>query len=134
MTGAGQVIDGACISLTVTVNEQFAVLFEASVAVHDTVVTPLLKVDPLAGEHATEQTCCPLGFWPSFDSLPTLQGGQLSVTVGSANVTTVVQAFGSVLRVIGEGQVTVGGVVSPTVTVMADEALLGQPLIVTITV
>jgi hypothetical protein len=39
--------------LTVTVNEQFAVLFEASVAVQVTVVTPLLKVDPEAGTHTT---------------------------------------------------------------------------------
>jgi hypothetical protein len=30
-------------------------LFEASVAVHVTVVTPLLNVDPEAGEHTTEQ-------------------------------------------------------------------------------
>jgi hypothetical protein len=131
--GAGQVIAGACVSLTVTVNEHIAVLFEASVAVHDTVVTPFGKLAPDAGEHTTVQTCTPLGFWPGF-SLPTLQGGQLSVTVGSANVTTAVQTFGSVLCVIGNGQVTVGGCVSPTVTVDTADAALEQPLMVTITV
>jgi len=48
------VIAGGCVSLTVTVNEHIAVLPEASVAVHVTVVTPLLNVDPLAGTHVTE--------------------------------------------------------------------------------
>src|SRR5947207_9802023 len=111
-------------SVTVTVNEHCAVLFEASVAVHVTVVTPFGKVEPDVGEQVTEQPCAPWGVLPGLALPAPSQGGQLSVTVGSANVTTVVQAFGSALRVIGEGQVTVGGVVSPTVTVMADEALL----------
>ena len=47
--GAGQVIDGFCVSLTVTVNEQLAVLLDVSVAVQETVVTPFWKVAPLAG-------------------------------------------------------------------------------------
>jgi hypothetical protein len=46
---AGQLIVGFCSSLTVTVNEQLAVLFEASVAVHVTVVVPFGKTDPDAG-------------------------------------------------------------------------------------
>jgi hypothetical protein len=46
---AGQLIVGFCSSLTVTVNEQLAVLFEASVAVHVTVVVPFENSDPDAG-------------------------------------------------------------------------------------
>jgi hypothetical protein len=37
----------------VTVNEQLAVLFATSVAVHVTVVVPSAKVDPDGGTHAT---------------------------------------------------------------------------------
>ena len=92
---AGHVIAGACVSFTVTVNEHIAVLLDASVAVHVTVVTPLLNVDPLAGTHTTAQ--------PTWVFCPSLvggtgpwQGGQLSVTTGSANVTTAVHTFGSV--------------------------------------
>ena len=44
--GAGQVMVGACWSLTVTVNWQLAVLFDASVAVHVTVVVPFGNVEP----------------------------------------------------------------------------------------
>jgi hypothetical protein len=115
--GAGQVIDGAWVSLTVTVNEHIAVLFEASVAVHVTVVTPFWKVDPDAGTQTTEQPPggVPCGVLPGV--VPPLQGGQLSVTTGSANVTTAVHTLGSVLFVIGPGQVTVGGCVSLIVTV-----------------
>jgi hypothetical protein len=105
------------VSLTVTVNEQLAVLFEASVAVQDTVVTPFWKVDPEAGEQMTEHPTTPCGPLGGVVPPAELQGGQLSVTVGSANVTTAVQTFGSVLFVIGAGQVTVGGCVSLTVTV-----------------
>lgn len=42
-------------SFTVTVNEHGAVLFDASVAVQLTVVTPFWKVDPDAGVQTTEQ-------------------------------------------------------------------------------
>jgi hypothetical protein len=76
---AGHVIAGACVSLTVTVNEQFAVLLLVSVAVQLTVVTPLLNVDPDAGVHTT-------GVGPS---------GQLSVAV-AVKLTTAVHTFGSV--------------------------------------
>ena len=38
-------------SFTVTVNVQLAGLFEASLTVQLTVVTPFWKVDPLAGKH-----------------------------------------------------------------------------------
>jgi hypothetical protein len=47
---AGQVIIGISVSLTVTVNEQLAVLPAASVAVQVTVLVPFANVEPLAGE------------------------------------------------------------------------------------
>jgi hypothetical protein len=62
---AGQLIVGFSLSLTVTVNEQLPVLFEASVAEHVTVVVPLANVEPDAGEQVTAPT-----------------PGQLSVAVG----------------------------------------------------
>ena len=46
---AGHETVGACVSCTVTVNEQLPVFAEASVAVHVTVVTPTGNVDPDAG-------------------------------------------------------------------------------------
>jgi hypothetical protein len=49
VTLAGQVIVGAVVSLTVTVNEQLAELLDASLTVQVTVVVPLLKVVPDAG-------------------------------------------------------------------------------------
>ena len=45
----GQVIVGGCVSLTVTVNVQL----DPACAVHVTVVVPLGKKDPEAGEHIT---------------------------------------------------------------------------------
>jgi hypothetical protein len=41
---AGQVIVGRILSVTVTVNEQVAELFAASLTMYVTVVTPVLKV------------------------------------------------------------------------------------------
>jgi hypothetical protein len=49
--GNGQVTVGGCVSLMVTVNEQFAELLLASLTEQLTVVTPLLKVEPEAGVH-----------------------------------------------------------------------------------
>ena len=62
----GQVIDGGCVSLTVTVNVQlvFGLLGLASLAVQVTVVVPTGKNDPEAGEQFT------------------VGPGQLSVVVG----------------------------------------------------
>ena len=53
MIGAGHVATGACVSLTVTVNEHELVLFDASVAVHVTVVVPIANCVPEAGTHVT---------------------------------------------------------------------------------
>jgi hypothetical protein len=50
---AGQLIVGGCVSLMVTVKEQFAVLPAASVAVQVTVVVPLAKLEPEAGLQVT---------------------------------------------------------------------------------
>ena len=49
----GQLIAGGSMSFTVTVKVQALVLPAASVAVHVTVVMPLLKLVPLAGEQLT---------------------------------------------------------------------------------
>ena len=46
---AGQVIDGASLSLTVTLKLHDAVLPDVSVAVHVTEVVPFGKVDPEGG-------------------------------------------------------------------------------------
>ena len=53
VTFAGHVIEGGCVSLTVTVNEQVAVLPAPSVAVAVTVVVPFGKLEPEAGVDAT---------------------------------------------------------------------------------
>ena len=66
VTLAGQVIIGGCVSLTVTVNEQPAVLPAASATEQVTVVVPLGKVAPEAGEHTGTPT-----------------PGQLSLTAGA---------------------------------------------------
>ena len=64
---AGHVIDGACVSFTVTVNVQLLVLVDASVTLQLTVVVPFGKVEPEAGVQV---------------GVPT--PGQLSLTVGAA--------------------------------------------------
>ena len=59
-------IEGGCMSFTVTVKVQLAMLFEASVTVQVTVVVPLGKNEPEAGEQLGAPT-----------------PGQLSLTVGA---------------------------------------------------
>ena len=66
MTLAGQVIEGGCVSLTVTVKLQLAELFEASLTEQVTVVVPFGKKEPEAGEQVGAPT-----------------PGQLSLTVGA---------------------------------------------------
>ena len=46
-------IDGGCVSLTVTMNEHLLVLPAASVAMQFTVVTPFANVEPDGGVHTT---------------------------------------------------------------------------------
>ena len=51
---ARNLVFDSCASLaTVTENEQLAVRFSESVAVHDTFVVPMGKLSPEAGEHDT---------------------------------------------------------------------------------
>ena len=95
---AGQVIEGACVSLTVTVKVQVPVFAEASVAVHVTVVVPFGNVEPEAGTHAT------------------VAPGQLSVAAGVVYVTTAEHWFVAVGTVMFAGHVSVGACVSLTVT------------------
>jgi hypothetical protein len=95
---AGQVIEGGCVSLTVTVNEQVAVLPDASVAAQVTVVTPLLNAEPEAGLQLI------------------VAPGQLSLAV-AVNMTTAVHTPESVVVVILPGQTAVGASLSLTVTV-----------------
>ena len=49
---AGQVIDGACVSFTVTLNEQLDELLAPSLTVQLTVIEPFGKVEPDGGAHA----------------------------------------------------------------------------------
>ena len=73
-----------------TVKTAVAVLPEASVAVQVTGVTPLAKIEPLAGAQ------------------PNPTPGQLSLVTG-VNPTTCVHAPGAVLVTILAGQVMAGG-------------------------
>jgi hypothetical protein len=87
---------------SVTLKLQEAVLPEASVAVHVTVVVPTGKVEPDGGVQAV------------------VTPGQLSLAVGAGKVTVPLVASGQVCAataVTGAGQVIVGGCVSWTVTV-----------------
>jgi hypothetical protein len=83
-----------------TVNEQVAVLPEASVAVQVTVVQPMAKVEPEGGTHMV------------------VTPGQLSEAVGGGKQTTVpVPPAVGVTATTLDGQVIVGGWVSLTLTV-----------------
>ena len=103
----GQVIVGASWSLTITLNEQLAVLPDASVAVQVTLFVPLANVDPLAGTHAL------------------VTPGQLSLAEG-ANATAREHWPGAVFVVISTGQLMVGFSLSLTVTVKEQFAVLPE--------
>ena len=89
---AGHVIDGGCASFTVTVNVHDDELPDESDTLHDTVVTPFGNVDPLAGLQVGEPT-----------------PGQLSLTVGFANVAVAEHWLAAVVVVMLAGQVIEGG-------------------------
>lgn len=93
---------------TDTENEQVAVLFEASRAVHDTLVTPIgfpeAKYEPLGGVQVY------------------VTPGQLSVTFVGANVTVAPLHVASDSTAMFAGQVIVGGCASTTVTEKLHEA------------
>src|SRR5206468_3672976 len=100
-----QLICGACVSFTITVKLQLAVLPCASVAVLVTVVVPTAKLVPLAG------------------LLDTVTPGQLSVAV-TLNVTLLEHAPAAALTARLLEQVITGACVSLTVTVKLQLALL----------
>ena len=107
---AGQVIVGACVSFTVTVNVHVVVFggAAASLTVHVTVVTPFANAVPDAGRHVTVPT-----------------PGQLSVAVGVVYVATAVHTFGSVDVTMFAGHVITGACMSFTVTVNEHVAVFG---------
>ena len=88
------------------------ILFEVSVALHETVVVPFGNAVPEAGLHEV------------------VTPGQLSFAVG-VKLTTAVHTFGSVFCVIFCGQLIVGTSVSLTVTVNEQ---LGPATVVQLTV
>ena len=81
---AGHVTVGACVSLTVTVNEHVAFGSTVFAAVHVTVVVPIANVEPEAGTHVTV-------------------GSGQPVAVGGVNVTTAPQVAGVLLTVMFAG-------------------------------
>jgi hypothetical protein len=95
---AGTVTTGPIVSVTVTVNDVAPLFPFVSVAVHETVVGPSGKVDPLAGVQLTARG-------PSTTSLAD------AVKLNAAPVAAVAST------VAFAGTVTTGPVVSPTVTV-----------------
>jgi hypothetical protein len=97
---AGQDGTGFCVSWIVTVNIQFAVRFELSVAVQVTVVVPTLNVEPEAGAQTT-------GAAP-----------QLSIAVGGVYVAVAEQAPAVAGSVMFVGHIPMTGFwLSTTVTV-----------------
>jgi hypothetical protein len=105
---AGQLSDGGVVSSTVTVNEQFVVLPDASVAVQVTVVVPFGNVEPDGG---VQDAVIP---------------GQLSLDV-AVKLTTAEHCPESVPVVMFAGQFRVGASLSFTVTVneqLAEPSLL----------
>jgi hypothetical protein len=104
---AGQVIVGAVVSTTCTVNVHGAeVLPLSSLAVQLTVVVPMGKVLPEAGVHMTVGVA-----------------SQVSVAV-AVNITVAPDGLVHSTPVMSDGQLTDGGVVSTTCTVNVHMALL----------
>ena len=103
------------LSITVTVNEQVDTLFDASVTVYVTVVTPRLNVRvptlliPVAGDEAV---VAPVNVQVN------LLTEQLSAVVGLGVTTDAVQVPVATFAVMFAGHVTVGLMLSTTVTVM----------------
>src|SRR6185437_5755422 len=104
----GQVIDGACVSLIVTVKLHDVVLPDASVTTNVFVVVPVGKVDPLASPVVCD----------------VVAPGQLSVPVGAVYVTTAPHVPAVFDCVIFPGQVIDGACVSLIVTVKLHDAVL----------
>ena len=98
---AGHVTVGACVSwiVTVKVHVVSGLFADASLAVHDTVVTPTGNVEPDAGEHET------------------VAPGQLSVAVGVVYVTEAEHSPAPTGVVMLAGHVIEGASLSRIVTV-----------------
>jgi hypothetical protein len=110
VTFAGQVVTGGSTSFTVTVKLQVLVLPWPSLALQRTVVVPRGNANPLAGTQLT------------------VAAPQLSVAVGTANVTLLEQLPTDVLTMTFPGHgVMAGGSVSLTVTVKLHPVLLPCP-------
>src|SRR2546422_1973768 len=100
----GQLGTGRWVSLTVTVNVQFELFPDASVAMHTTLVVPLAKLEPDAGAHRIEPP------------------RQLSVKL-AVKLTLLVHCPGATLTVMLPGQLGTGRWVSFTVTVNVQVAM-----------
>jgi hypothetical protein len=105
-----EVNTGGSLSFTVTVNEQVLTLPTASVAVYEIVVTPWGKLEPL-----NKPVDC-----------VTVTPAQLSLAVGTTQLTGALQTPGNVETVMFDGQVVNEGT-SPSETVMVKEQFAALP-------
>jgi len=110
LVGAGQITVGAVSSVTVKVVVQVALLVAASVAVTVITCVPRPTTVPAAGSWLKAIALGPL---------------QLSLTVTPPDTSgTAVRQFVPALALVGAGQITVGAVLSVTVKVVVQVALL----------
>jgi hypothetical protein len=100
----GAVRVGGVVSTTLTVKVSVEVLFDASRAVHETVVGPSTKVAPEGGEHDTV-------------------GAGSTASLALAEYETLAPPGPVASAVIGPGTTSAGGVVSTTVTVTMNVAV-----------
>ena len=112
----GQVMDGNCTSLTVTVKVQVLVLLAPSVTLKVLVVTPTGNADP----DAKPEVCTVTG--------PV----QLSVPTGAVKVTTALHCPVVLFALIFVGQVMFGKVWSVTVAVKVQAAVFPAPSVAVI--
>jgi hypothetical protein len=101
----GQLIVGGCLSTTVTLKKQVALLPEESIATMTTLVVPIGKIDPDAG---VEINVTP---------------GTLSEIFGRGYLTAIEDCPAGTGRIILSGQIIAGGSVSTTVTVKLQVAI-----------
>ena len=109
VTGAGQAMTGNSVSFTVTVTEQVTTLLPQSSMVYITVVSPF-------GYGSVSASI-------SLLSIEFIVVVQLSVIVGSGIVTNALQVPISLPTTMSGAQVTIGGVLSSTVTVVIQVAV-----------
>src|SRR5438128_7907205 len=107
----GQLITGGSLSVTLTVKLHASASLSRSVTRNTLVVTPTGKADPLANPPVCVVTA----------------PAQLSVPTGAAKVTTALHRLASTLATMFDGQLITGAVVSVTVKVAVQVALLPVP-------